>query len=42
MRHLVDTPALLRARSAPERLSEDALAVLESTENDLYVSVATL
>ena len=42
MRYLLDTHTLLWARSAPDRLSQDALAVLESADNALYVSVATL
>ena len=42
MRYLLDTHALLWARSAPERLSRDALAVLQSTGNTLYVSMASL
>ena len=40
--YLIDTHALLWARSAPERLSRDALAVLQSTGNTLYVSMASL
>ena len=42
MRYLLDTHTLLWARSAPDRLSQDALAVLESADNALYVSAATL
>ncbi|MCY4452559.1 MAG: type II toxin-antitoxin system VapC family toxin [Immundisolibacterales bacterium] len=42
MRYLLDTHALLWARSAPERLSAEALSVLQSTGNTLYVSMASL
>ena len=42
MRYLLDTHALLWARAAPERLSPEALAVLQSTGNALYVSMASL
>lgn len=42
MRYLLDTHTLLWARSAPERLTSEALAVLESTDNTLYVSMASL
>ena len=42
MRYLLDTHALLWARAAPERLSREALAVLQSTENASYVSIASL
>ena len=42
MRYLLDTHILLWARSAPERLSEDVLAILKSADNDFYVSVVTL
>ena len=42
MRYLLDTHALLWARSAPDRLSTDALAVLQSAETVLYVSMASL
>ena len=42
MRYLLDTHTLLWARSAPERLSRDALTILESAESALHVSVATL
>ena len=42
VRYLLDTHALLWARAAPERLSREALAVLRSTDNTLYVSMASL
>ena len=42
MRYLLDTHTLLWARAAPDLLSADALAVLESTDNVLYLSVASL
>lgn len=42
MRCLLDTHALLWARSAPGLLSVDALAVLQSPDNVLYVSIASL
>ena len=42
MRYLLDTHTLLWARSAPDRLSEDALALLQSTESILHVSMASL
>ncbi len=42
MRFLLDTHALLWARASPDRLSPQALAVLQSLNNVLYVSVATL
>ena len=42
MRYLLDTHALLWARSAPGLLSADALAVLQSPRNVLYVSIASL
>lgn len=42
MRYLLDTHILLWARSAPERLSEDMLAILKSADNDFFVSVVTL
>lgn len=42
MRYLLDTHTLLWARSAPERLSGDALAILTSVESVLHVSIATL
>ena len=40
--YLLDTHALLWARAAPERLSREALAILQSTGNTLYVSMASL
>ena len=40
--YLIDTHALLWARSAPERLSREALSVLQATGNTLYVSMASL
>ena len=42
MRYLLDTHTLLWARSAPDRLSGEALAVLQSTESILHVSMASL
>ena len=42
MRCLLDTHTLLWARSAPDRLSSDAVAALRSPSNMLYVSVASL
>ena len=42
MRYLLDTHTLLRARAAPDLLSADALAVLESADNALYLSIASL
>ena len=42
MRYLLDTHTLLWARSAPERLSREALTILQSTGNTLYVSMASL
>ena len=42
MRYLLDTHILLWGRSAPERLSEDMLAILKSSDNDFCVSVVTL
>ena len=42
MRYLLDTHALLWARAAPDLLSTDALSILESDDNALYVSIASL
>ena len=42
MRYLLDTHTLLWARSVPDRLSGEALAVLQSTESILHVSMASL
>ena len=42
MRYLLDTHTLLWARSAPDRLSREALAVLRSTESIMHVSMASL
>ena len=42
MRYLLDTHTLLWARSAPDRLSGEALAVLQSAESILHVSMASL
>ena len=42
MRYLLDTHTLLWARATPERLAVDALAVLESIDSALYLSVASL
>ena len=42
MRYLLDTHTLLWARVTPDLLSADALAVLESADNALYLSIASL
>ena len=42
MRYLLDTHTLLWARAAPDRLSRDALTILESPESALHVSIASL
>ena len=42
MRYLLDTHTLLWARATPDLLSADALAVLESADNVLYLSIASL
>ena len=42
MRYLLDTHTLLWARSAPDRLSREALTVLRSAESILHVSMASL
>ena len=42
MRYLLDTHTLLWARTAPNVLSADALAVLESADSALYLSIASL
>ena len=42
MRYLLDTHTLLWARATPDLLSVDALAVLESSDNALYLSIASL
>ena len=42
MRYLLDTHTLLWARSAPHRLSGEALALLQSAESILHVSMASL
>lgn len=42
MRYLLDTHILLWARSAPDKLSEKGLAILQSADNELHVSIATL
>ena len=42
MRYLVDTHALLWARSAPERLSPDTLGLFADPDSALYVSIASL
>ena len=42
MRYLLDTHVLLWSRASPERLSAEAVTLLQSTENTLYVSMATL
>ena len=42
MRYLLDTYVLLWARSAPQRLSEEAVAILLAPDNELHVSMATL
>lgn len=40
-RYLLDTHVFLWAIAAPERLSGAALEVVEDTENEIFVSVAT-
>ena len=42
MRYLVDTHALLWARSAPDRLSPRTLALFEDPGSALFVSIASL
>lgn len=42
MRYLLDTHTLLWARAAPGQLSRDALTILQSTGDTLYVSMASL
>lgn len=42
MRYLLDTHVLLWSRAFPDRLSPEAITVLQSTDNTLYVSMATL
>ena len=42
MRYLLDTHTLLWARAEPDVLSADALAVLESADSALYLSIASL
>jgi len=42
VRYLLDTHTLLWARSAPDRLSGEALALLQSAESILHVSMASL
>ena len=42
MRLLLDSHVFLWAIQSPEELSETALAALQDTSNDLYVSLATL
>ena len=42
MRYLLDTHVLLWARSAPEKISGEALGILQSTESELSVSIASL
>ena len=42
MRYLLDTHVLLWARSAPEKLSGEAVAILRSAESELSVSIASL
>ena len=42
MRYLVDTHALLWARSAPDRLSPQTLALFEDPDSALFVSIASL
>lgn len=42
MRYLLDTHTLLWARSAPDRLSAEALSVLQAADNALYVSITSL
>ena len=42
MRYLLDTHVVLWSRASPERLSPEAITVLQSTDHTLYVSMATL
>ena len=42
MRYLLDTHTLLWARAAPDLLSGAALAILESADNVLYLSIVSL
>ena len=42
MRYLLDTHTLLWARATPDLLSADTLAVLESADNVLCLSIASL
>ena len=42
MRILLDTHTLLWALYAPENLSQEAKALLENRENDIFVSTASL
>ena len=42
MRLLLDSHVFLWAIQSPKELSETALAALQDTSNDLYVSLATL
>lgn len=42
MRYLLDTHVLFWSRASPERLSPEAVRLLRSTDNTLYVSMATL
>ncbi len=42
MKYLVDTHALLWARSAPQLLAREALALFEDPDSALYVSVVSL
>jgi PIN domain nuclease of toxin-antitoxin system len=41
MRYLLDTHVLLWAATAPNRLSDEARALLENGVNDVFVSVVT-
>jgi PIN domain nuclease of toxin-antitoxin system len=42
MKLLLDTHLLLWAAGSPDRLSADALALIEDTENELFFSTASL
>ena len=42
MKYLLDTHVVLWSRASPERLSPEAITVLQSTDHTLYVSMATL
>ena len=42
MRYLLDSHILIWGRSAPGKLSEKGVEILQSADNELYVSIATL